>query len=334
MSRLDRTLKTILGLNLVCVGMSFSQNASVIWINAFPRDTCFSGEVVEQRFGNHIHGTYGNDSALGEFECPPSPPPPYDAMWWNIPGRSWNEWGGLRCGYDIRGWSSPSQTDTFLLRFYSDCDSTSPFVFRWPDPSYLSARCDSMFIIDLAGRFPKVNMFSVDSLRVPWNNNITVDRFLIIKYGARLVDTITDITRMVWEGWNLVSVPVTVADRRRTSVFPTSISNAIGYTPTGYITRDTLEYGVGYWLKFPSTQSVPLTGDARIQDTIAVVQGWNIIGSISQPVLVHNIIQIPAGIVVSPYFDYVNTGYTPTAFIVSMRGYWVKVSQNGWLVLR
>jgi len=191
-----------------------------------------------------------------------------------------------------------------------------------------------MFIIDLAGRFPKVNMFSVDSLRVPWNNNITVDRFLIIKYGARLVDTITDITRMVWEGWNLVSVPVTVADRRRTSVFPTSISNAIGYTPTGYITRDTLEYGVGYWLKFPSTQSVPLTGDARIQDTIAVVQGWNIIGSISQPVLVHNIIQIPAGIVVSPYFDYVNTGYTPTAFIVSMRGYWVKVSQNGWLVLR
>ena len=192
MSRLGKICITILGLHLARPGISFSQNASVIWINASPRDTCFSNEVVQQ-FGNHVRGTYGVDDSLGEFECPPVPPPPFDALWRNIPGRTPFTWGGLRCGYDIRGWSSPSQTDTFLLDFYTICDLTSPFVFRWPDPSYLSARCDSMFIVEPTGRFPIINMFSIDSLRVPWNDSIVVARFLIIKYGARLVDVITDV---------------------------------------------------------------------------------------------------------------------------------------------
>jgi hypothetical protein len=64
-----------------------------------------------------------------------------------------------------------------------------------------------------------------------------------------------------------------------------------------------------------------------------VLQGWNIIGSISSPVSVGSIIQIPGGIVSSSYFGYGSTGYTSATSLDPMRGYWVKVNQNGKLVL-
>ena len=127
--------------------------------------------------------------------------------------------------------------------------------------------------------------------------------------------------------------PLTIADRRRTTVFPTSVSNAFAYTTAGYAARDTLDYDTGYWLKFPSTQLLSLTGGVRSLDTINVVQGWNIIGSISSPVPVASIVQIPGGIVVSQYFGYSGSAYAPAASINPMQGYWVKVSQNGRLVL-
>ncbi len=62
------------------------------------------------------------------------------------------------------------------------------------------------------------------------------------------------------DAWNLVSVPLNVADARKTVLFPTATSNAFAYTPSGYIVRDTLQNGTGYWLKFPSAQSVGITG--------------------------------------------------------------------------
>jgi hypothetical protein len=134
-------------------------------------------------------------------------------------------------------------------------------------------------------------------------------------------------------GWNMVSLPLTVADRRKTTVFPTSSSDAFTYTPSGYTARDTLRYGEGYWLKFPSAQTVSIVGEARDRDTIDVVSGWNMIGSISGPVPTDSIIQIPSAIVISPYFGGTPTGYVVEDTVHSMRGYWVKVSQNGQLIL-
>lgn len=135
-------------------------------------------------------------------------------------------------------------------------------------------------------------------------------------------------------GWSMLSLPVTVGDRRKTSLFPTAVSNAFAYGPTGYVSRDTLDYGVGYWLKFPAAQVLSFTGDERTLDTLEVVERWNMIGSISRPVPVGNIVQIPDGIVTSSYFGYTETGYSPTTTITPPQGYWVKVSQNGQLILR
>jgi hypothetical protein len=138
----------------------------------------------------------------------------------------------------------------------------------------------------------------------------------------------------VSDGWNLVSVPLTVIDYRKTAVFPSSISSAFAFDQTGgYVSRDTLRNGTGYWLKFPATQTVGVTGMVRLRDTLYVSTGWNLIGSISNPAIADSIIQMPSGIVGSQYYGY-SGAYSVADTLFPAKGYWVKINQNGQLILR
>ena len=138
----------------------------------------------------------------------------------------------------------------------------------------------------------------------------------------------------VSEGWNLVSVPVMVNDKSKTALFPSAISSAYAFDPgAGYIPQDTLQNGVGYWLKFGAAENVGITGIPITRDSVNVIAGWNIIGSISSPVSADSIIQIPSGIVASVYYAFLGT-YTAEDTLVPGKAYWVKVNSNGVLVLR
>ncbi|MDI6803179.1 MAG: SdrD B-like domain-containing protein [Bacteroidota bacterium] len=131
-------------------------------------------------------------------------------------------------------------------------------------------------------------------------------------------------------GWNIVSVPLTVDDYRKIILFPTAVSNAFAYVGN-YVVKDTLENGFGYWLKFGNAQNIQLTGLPLITDTIDVTTGWNLIGSISQTISAASIQPIGTTII-SPLFGY-NNGYFITDSIEPGKGYWVKVSSAGKLVL-
>lgn len=132
-------------------------------------------------------------------------------------------------------------------------------------------------------------------------------------------------------GWNMISLPVTVPDNHKQVLFPTATSNAFAYTGS-YVTRDTLSILTGYWLKFGGTQNISLTGVARVQDSIAVATGWNMIGSIGYPVLTSSITSDPGGMSVSQFFGY-KQSYVTTDTIYPGKGYWVKVDQPGKLFL-
>jgi hypothetical protein len=134
-------------------------------------------------------------------------------------------------------------------------------------------------------------------------------------------------------GWNIVSLPMTVDDPRKSEVFPTSVSGAFTFVGSGYVVHDTLQYGEGYWLKFGSADTVLIPGSVRDVDTIEVLPGWNMIGSITFDVPAAAISQIPPANVITPYYGYGPTGYEETAVIHPMRGYWVKVNQAGQLIL-
>src|SRR3990172_665827 len=114
---------------------------------------------------------------------------------------------------------------------------------------------------------------------------------------------------VVLDGWNMASVPKTVADYRKTTLYPMATSPAYAYVG-GYQTQDTLGNGPGYWLKFSGNQLVYYPGGLTSRETIMVVDKWNMIGSIGTPVQTSAVGSEPAGIVASQYFGY-DHGYFP-----------------------
>ncbi|MBI5021193.1 MAG: lamin tail domain-containing protein [Ignavibacteriales bacterium] len=135
----------------------------------------------------------------------------------------------------------------------------------------------------------------------------------------------------VTAGWNLISLPYYVADARKSILYPTAPGNAFYYEGT-YKVEDTLKKGFGYWLKFPVDATFNFSGADILNDTIIVVDGWNMIGSIGKNILTASIQQIPTDIVTSKYFEFTNT-YLISDTIKPSHGYWVKINGGGKLVL-
>ncbi len=135
----------------------------------------------------------------------------------------------------------------------------------------------------------------------------------------------------VEDQWNMISVPFEVTNYLKSALFPAAVSNAFAYQGT-YVAESLLAGDVGYWLRFSGAQSIPITGLMRLDDTVDVTAGWNMIGSISQPIAVTQIAGSSPGIITSPFFTY-SRGYIRSDSIIPGRGYWVKVNQDGKLIL-
>jgi hypothetical protein len=133
-------------------------------------------------------------------------------------------------------------------------------------------------------------------------------------------------------GWNMISLPLLGDDSTVNNLFPTATSDAYAYIAGNYLVKDTLRNGQGFWLKFNDTQSVIFYGLPHTIDTIDVVAGWNLIGLLSNPVLVNSINTIPAGIIIGDIFGYQNS-YTVADTLEPAKAYWVKVSENGKMIL-
>jgi hypothetical protein len=129
----------------------------------------------------------------------------------------------------------------------------------------------------------------------------------------------------------MVSVPLAVEDYRKTTLFSTATSNAFAYEG-GYIQKDTLAMGPGYWLKFTGNQSIRMEGYEILKDTFDVVQGWNMIGSISEPAPTAGITSIPPEMVTSSFYGFEN-GYKLLDTIPPGTGVWVKCESAGQIVM-
>jgi uncharacterized protein (TIGR02145 family) len=137
----------------------------------------------------------------------------------------------------------------------------------------------------------------------------------------------------VTAGWNLLALPLLVADPSTSTLFPTAVSNAFVYD-SAYRTTDTLWNGDGFWLKFPSAETLSIGGHGDFRDTIPLRAGWNLIGGITTPAVVATIRSVPAGIVASKYFSFAGAaGYSAADTLRPGAGYMVKASGAGLLIL-
>ena len=133
-------------------------------------------------------------------------------------------------------------------------------------------------------------------------------------------------------GWNMVSVPLTVNDYLKTSLFPNAISNAFDYSGS-YNVKDTLKNGVGYWVMYSADETDSIKGGERTLDTLALTAGWNMIGSISAAVSVGSITTIPPTIITSNFFEYTGS-YIVADSIKPGKAYWVYALEPGSLILK
>ncbi len=142
------------------------------------------------------------------------------------------------------------------------------------------------------------------------------------------------ITLDVQKGWNILALPLVVSDARKDVLFPLAISSSFAYVSgTGYTQRDTLTDGTGYWIKFGIAQTVNITGSVKVTDTVDVAAGWNLICTMKDSIQTSEISSIPPNIIQSNYFAYVN-GYVTTDLLSSGKGYWMKSTSAGKLILR
>lgn len=139
------------------------------------------------------------------------------------------------------------------------------------------------------------------------------------------------VARSIGGGWDIVSLPVEGTDASLASSFPNALSKAFSYEG-GYVRHDTLRRKAGYWIKFDTSSVFTFSGDPDGEDSIPVVVGWNLVGSVSVPVDVASIHSEPANLLTSPFFGY-DGMYVVADSLRPIKGYWVKARAGGNLII-
>jgi hypothetical protein len=134
---------------------------------------------------------------------------------------------------------------------------------------------------------------------------------------------------LMQKGWNMVSVPVEMTDMRSSILFSGKNSSVFDFE-NGYVSKDTLVTSKGYWVRYPDTATVSISGLQSGKNAIPVKSGWNMIGPYDQKAAVNKISTTPSGIITSQFFGFSN-GYKIADTLQVGEGYWVRVSQNGEL---
>ena len=134
------------------------------------------------------------------------------------------------------------------------------------------------------------------------------------------------------DGWNLVGLPVSVDDAGYVSLFPEAISGTLYSFDGGYISEDALIGGAGYWLRFPESVSIDITGIPINEITISLNDGWNLITGITFETNTSNI-QDPGGIIVPETFYNFDNGYELVNELIPGHGYWVRTNNTGNIVI-
>jgi hypothetical protein len=131
--------------------------------------------------------------------------------------------------------------------------------------------------------------------------------------------------------WNIVSLPVVAIDNRKTTLYPSALSNAWAYDGT-YKSKDSLYPGAGYWLKFAAPETFTMAGYVFSAETLNVTSGWQLVGVLSSTILANTVVTEPSDLITSNFFGY-NHGYTIADTLYPGKGYWVKVGDACKLIM-
>ncbi len=238
------------------------------------------------------------------------------------------DFGTLDTGLTKQDSVTVTNTGTAVLTV-SVATSTNPVFSVVPGSAVVAPSGNQRFYISFS---PVAG--GVQTGSIVFTHNATGSPDTVAVTGTGHEDTAITTASIVYaidSGWNMLSLPVKVADPRKSAIFPDAVSNAFAYKGI-YVARDTLLNGAGYWLKFSSPRTDTVTGMPVIAETTQVSTGWNMIGPPSVAVLIGTIVQNPSNIVRSNYYGY-GGAYFAEDTLKPGQAYWVKTSQGGTLSL-
>lgn len=133
--------------------------------------------------------------------------------------------------------------------------------------------------------------------------------------------------RTLEEQWKLLSVPVDG------STVALDSSRAFRYD-RAYTSVDRLTSRNGYWVKSEQNEQLRIQGEGLQRDTLALRQGWNMIGSLADSLSV-DAIKESSNLLADqvPVYGYSASGYETADMLLAGRGYWVFAATEGDLVL-
>jgi Tol biopolymer transport system component len=264
---------------------------------------------------------------------PPPPPPPFPPPWPPFPGGWWV--------VPVPILPHPSCTDTMRIVIVPDTSAWPAFLSK--DTLFYPCPGNPIDTVWLMVWVPDETMKKRQAVSTGASTTDTSKYTIVIIDSAGVVTGSSTYFLMKTDGapaiaqynatagWNLLSLPLTVADGRKSILYPTAISDAFAYQAE-YTVADTMFPGTGYWLKFDSSEAINISGYIDLLDTVDVTVGWNMIGTLSDTVYTSSIVQNPSGNVTSDYFYY-DGGYQTTIRLEPGKGYWVKTSSAGELIL-
>ena len=131
-------------------------------------------------------------------------------------------------------------------------------------------------------------------------------------------------------GWNMVALPFDMTDQDYQTLFPNASQSPFGFD-NGYFSTTTMSSCEGYWLHLPNPETITINGNTLESCTIALNEGWNLIGGPSCEVLVAQI-DDPLNIIEGDVFGF-SGGYSVATAIEQGKAYWVNANQSGSITI-
>ena len=132
----------------------------------------------------------------------------------------------------------------------------------------------------------------------------------------------------------MIGNPLVLDTNNYQLIFPYAIDNTLyAFSQVGYIQESNIIPGNGYWLRFYEYNTTVLTGEPIIEIEINIDEGWNLIASITESIVIENISDPSSIIVNGTIFSFGNDAYFEVETLEDGIGYWVRANSSGSITL-
>lgn len=132
--------------------------------------------------------------------------------------------------------------------------------------------------------------------------------------------------------WNLVGMPVQAGHTHFQELFPGGLSGTLFAFDGAYVSREVMNPGRGYWLRFNEGGAATLAGAHVASVDVHLQEGWNLISGPSFEVPVDAVAD-PDGVILSGTLYGFDGAYVPASQLTPGSGYWIRASASAEVMM-